>query len=264
MGGLSVRDVAVGVAGRTLLADVDLDVAPGELLAVVGPNGCGKSTLLRALAGHAPPLRGTIAVAGRDVRALAPAERARAVTLVGADARALPGTTVAEVVATGRYARGAWWSWAPSDGTAGAVAAALAAVDLADRADRAAETLSSGERRRMWLALALAQDARLVLLDEPTANLDPRHALAARRTMRAMARCATSVVVVSHDLGEAAAIADRIALLGEGGLLALDVPERALDPALLERAYGVAFDRVTVGGRTHVVARALPSAVTGA
>jgi iron complex transport system ATP-binding protein len=162
---------------------------------------------------------------------------------------------VREVVATGRFAYRPWWDWTQPDEDGPAIEAALARVDLTGFAERDFETLSAGERQRAWLALALAQDTRLVLLDEPTSHLDPRHALEVSCVMRGIARDATTAFVVSHDLNEAAAIADRIAVLGDGRLLICAPPHEALEPELLERAYGIAFDRVTLGGAVRVIAR---------
>jgi iron complex transport system ATP-binding protein len=248
--------VRVAAGARTLLDDVTLDALPGELIAIVGPNGAGKTTLLRALAGFVESARGEIVLDGAPVRSLRPAARARAVTLIGSDVE-VPhdGTTVLEVVTTGRYAYRPWWKWTESSDDRAASLAALERVGLGDFAGRTFESLSSGERQRAWLALALAQDARLVLLDEPTSHLDPRYALEMLCLMRGIARDATTAFVVLHDLNEAAAVADRIAVLGDGRLLACAPPNDALDPEILERAFGVAFDRVIVGGAARVIAR---------
>ena len=254
MGRVVLEGVRLRAGDRTLLDDVSIDARPGELVAIVGPNGVGKTTLLRAIAGDARPAAGRIRIDGADVASLAPAARARAVTMIGGDRETPHGITVRELVATGRFSYAPWWDWTPAEDD-GTVDAALARVELGEVAERDVATLSSGERQRAWLALALAQSARTVLLDEPTSHLDPRHALEVSCVMRAIASDETTAFVVSHDLNEAASIADRIALLGEGRLLICAPPHDALDPELLERAYGVAFDRVTLGGAPRVIAR---------
>jgi iron complex transport system ATP-binding protein len=235
-----------------LLEGIELDVAPGELVAVVGPNGAGKTTLLRTIAGFAAPDAGDVLIDGVELRALSTAERARSVTLLGSDGDGAQGLSVRDAVATGRFAHRPWWDWADGEGDRRATEAALRAVALEALAGRPIETLSSGERQRARLALALAQEAGVVLLDEPTSHLDARFALEILTLLRALAASPRCVVVVLHDLNEAAAIADTIVLLGEGRVLAVGPPETALDPALLERAYGVPFEHVTIGGQLRV------------
>jgi len=254
VGHVELRGVRLDVGGAALLDGLTLCAEPGELVAVVGPNGAGKSTLLRALAGFVRPGSGTISHDGRDLASLDARGRAQAVTLIANDGDAPPGMTIRELVATGRFAFAPWWDWSPRD-DGHAVDAALRRVGLATLAGRDVAALSSGERQRAWLALALAQDARTVLLDEPTSHLDPRHALDVSRMVRSLAAGERTVFVVSHDLNEAASIADRIAVLGEHRLLAYAAPQEALDPTILERAYGVVFDRVTIAGAPRVLAR---------
>lgn len=255
MGHLTLRGVRIAVAGRALLEEFSLDILPGEFVAVVGPNGIGKTTLLRAVAGFEQPAAGVVALDGIELGKLTPHRRAQLVAALGADAEAPNGMTVREVALSGRFAQRAWWDWTRGDDDVQAADAALARVDLGDKADRAFDTLSSGERQRAWIALALAQGARALLLDEPTSHLDAHYALDVLTLLRGIAREGTTVVAVLHDLNEAAAFADRIALLGDGRLLLYDAPDAALDPDVLRRAYGVEFARVLVDGEPRVFAR---------
>jgi len=239
--GLSLRDVGIEVAGRALLRGVAFDATPGELVAIVGANGVGKTTLLRALAGLYPA-SGAIELEGNALEGLAPRERARRVALVTGDDALLEGMTVRETVAAGRYAHHPWWDWHESSADERAIDAALADVELDWAAQRALASLSSGERQRAWIALALAQETPLLLLDEPTSHLDIRYAVEILELLRAVAGRGRSVVVVLHALEEVVEYADRVAVLGEGTTLAFGRPREILDAATLERAYQIKLD----------------------
>ncbi len=255
MGHVALRGVRIEVAGRVLIGTFDLDVLPGEFVAIVGANGVGKTTLLRSVAGLTAPAAGHVSLDGTDLAALTPHRRAQLVAALSADPEAPSGMTVREVALSGRFARHPWWDWTRADDDVDAVVAALERVDLAEKADREFETLSSGERQRAWIALALAQGARALMLDEPTSHLDARYALEVLDLLHGIAREGTTVVAVLHDLNEAAAFADRIAVLGEGRLIAYGPPSEVLDPGTLRRAYGVEFTRVEIDGQTRVFAR---------
>ena len=257
MGHLSASGLRLAAGGRTLLEDLTFSVAPGRLCAVVGPNGVGKTTLLRSLAGFDAPADGAILVDGTPIGALAREQRARAVTLIGGDTESPHGMTVREVVVTGRFARRAWWDWATGESDLFAADAALDRVALSALRDQFFDTLSSGERQRAWLALALAQDAGTILLDEPTSHLDVRHATAVATLLRSLADEGRTVVAALHDLNEAAAIADDVVLLGDGKLLAFGPPAGVFEPALLERAFGIGFERVLADGSLRVFPRAV-------
>jgi ABC-type cobalamin/Fe3+-siderophores transport system ATPase subunit len=253
VGNLSAVGLRLALGERILLESFDLSVGTGELLAVVGPNGVGKTTLLRTLAGFLTPAAGTVLVDGRPLSSFKRDERARALTLLGGDTDTPHGMSLRDVVLTGRFARRPWWDWATGEADLFAADAALERAGLAALRERDFDRLSSGERQRGWLALALAQDASTILLDEPTSHLDVRHAAEVTRLLRGLARDGRSVVAVLHDLNEAAAIADRIAVLGEGRLLTCATPERALDPGILERAFGIPFQRIPVGRGVRVL-----------
>jgi ABC-type cobalamin/Fe3+-siderophores transport system ATPase subunit len=244
---ITVRDLALFVAGRALLERMSFEIRKGEFVAMLGANGVGKTTLLRTLAGLRPIQSGAVAIDSRDLGSLSPAERSREIAFVTSDDVFADRLTVREVVAAGRYPHHRWWQWNEEPHDAQAIGEALRAVDLQTFAQREFETLSSGERQRVWVALALAQEAPLLLLDEPTSHLDVRVAQSILALLRAQVTAGKTVVCVLHDPNEAAAYADRVMLLEHGGILAFEDRERALTPTLLERAYGVPMESVTIG-----------------
>jgi iron complex transport system ATP-binding protein len=254
VGHVTLRGVRVVAGTRTLFERIDFDVAPGEFVAIVGPNGAGKTTLLRTIAGFIRPPVGEVTIDGAPVQRLSSRERAHSVTLLGSDGDMPHGTSLREVVATGRFAHRRWWEWGEGENDRRSVEAALRHVDLEALAERPFETLSSGERQRARLALALAQGASLVLVDEPTSHLDPRFALETLSLLRSLAHGARSVVAVLHDLSQAAT-ADRVLVIADGKVLADAPPREALEPELLERAYGVPFARFERDGMLGLVPR---------
>jgi ABC-type cobalamin/Fe3+-siderophores transport system ATPase subunit len=253
---IELNGVALAIGGRPLLGGLDLRVPPGEFVAVLGANGAGKTTLLRAIAGMVVPQAGTILLDGAASGPLAPLERARRVTLVTSDEVLVDALLVRDVVSMGRFPYHRWWEWFEREADDEAVDRALAAVRIERLADRPFATLSAGERQRVWIALGLAQATPILLLDEPTSHLDVRVAHEILALLRGLTRTGKTVVCALHDLNEAAAYADRIALLGDGTLMAFEPPARLLDSPLLERAYGIAMERVALpDGRLRVFAR---------
>jgi iron complex transport system ATP-binding protein len=250
---IALSNVRLDVARRALLEGIDASFASGEFVAVLGRNGAGKTTLLRAIAGLHPIASGTIAIDGNEVRSFDPVERARRIALVTSDEVLLDALRVRDVVAIGRFPYHRWWEWRERDADDEAVDGALCAVGIAAFGQRYFATLSSGERQRVWIALGLAQATPVVLLDEPTSHLDVRVAHDILGLLRRLANDGKTVVCALHDLNEAAAFADRIALLGDGTLLCADRPDAVLESDLPERAYGIAMERVRLdNGRLRV------------
>lgn len=236
---IELSRVTVAYRGRPVIADVDLTIGPGERVALVGPNGAGKSTLLRVITGITPPAAGSVALCGEPVRRLSPAAIARRVAVVPQQATLPFATRVEEVVALGRIPhedpiRGA----RPADRAA--VAAAIERVGLGHLLGRDAREISLGERQLVLIALAVAQAAPLLILDEPTVHLDLRHQV---ETMELLVdlneRDGTTVLAVLHDLGLAALFFPRLLVIDAGRLVADGPPGRVLTPDLIREVFGV-------------------------
>lgn len=235
-GPAAIRANGLGVDfdDTTILRKLDVQVAPGELVALLGPNGAGKSTLIAALAGDRHPTRGTVALAGRDITRISPRALARIRTVLPQATSVSFPFTVREVVAMGR----APWAGTPAaDDDEVIVEDALAQVDVADLHERRFPTLSGGEQARVALARALVQQTPILLLDEPTAALDLHHQQLVLRLARQRADAGDTVVVVLHDLALAAAHADRLVVLHGGRVVADGAPSEVMREDLLSEVY---------------------------
>ena len=258
---LTARDVVAGYGGRIVLHDCDLALEAGQLVAIVGPNGAGKSTLLRVLAGLIQPSRGSVSLDGVDLGALGRAQIARRIAVVPQVFDTLFPLTVREIVALGRTARlGLFGRASMTDALA--VDRALAELDLEALADRRIDTLSGGERQRAVLAMALAQEADVLLLDEPTSHLDPAHQLATLELVRRLAgRRGLVACAVLHDLNLAAALASRIVVLVGGRVRGDGTPTEVLRPDVVSAVFGEGLDVITHDGRPAILPR--PAATRG-
>lgn len=253
---IELRNVSLRVGNRLLLDDVAARLASSEFVAVLGANGAGKTTMLRAIAGLHAVSSGAILLDGIPNTQLGSLERARRVALVTGEEVVLEALSVRDVVSIGRFPHHRWWQWRARASDVIAVDRALASVRIETFAERLFGTLSAGERQRVWIALGLAQETPILLLDEPTSHLDIRVAHEILTLLRSLAQTGKSVICALHDINEAAVYADRIALLGEGTLLAIAPPEILLNGSLIERTYGIAMDRVRLDdGGLRVFAR---------
>ncbi|MEM0129300.1 MAG: ABC transporter ATP-binding protein [Thermoplasmata archaeon] len=242
---LSVEGLEVRYGPRVALSGVDLTVRPGEIVALAGPNGSGKTTLLRAILGLVPATQGSVRLHGRPTRELAPRERAREAAWVPQDESIRDDIPLRDYVLLGRFAhRGLLDPYTPDDYAI--VRQRIEDAGLADREGDGIRTLSGGERQRATLARALAQEAPLLLLDEPTSHLDIGHQLDLLERVRALSRrTGVAVVAALHDLNLAGRFADRILVLSHGRPAAEGTPRDVLSEGLLRRVWGVSAERRT-------------------
>lgn len=236
---LAARDLEVGYGARPIVRGVDLEVLEGSVTTVIGPNGCGKSTLLRALARLLRPTRGAVVLDGADIGSLATREVARRLALLPQSPLAPEGLVVRDLVVRGRHPRQSWLrQWSRDDEEV--VDQALAWTSMTELADHPVDELSGGQRQRAWLAMALAQDTGLLLLDEPTTYLDLAHQVEVLDlVLRLNRESGRTVVMVLHDLGLAARYSDRLVVMGDGLLVDQGSPAEVLTEAMLSDVFGL-------------------------
>jgi iron complex transport system ATP-binding protein len=216
---LRIEALRVSLGGRQVLDTISAKLMPGRIIAILGPNGAGKSSLIKAMAGLILPDGGTVTLDGADVARIAPRERGRLIGYLPQDGAAAWNICSAELVALGRLPyRSPFAGASPRD--LDTVMVAMAATETGHLANRAVNELSGGERARVLLARVLAGGPRWLLADEPLASLDPAHQLDILDRLRGVAQAGAGVVIVLHDLGHAASVADDVLLLKEGKLAA--------------------------------------------
>ena len=235
---IEARGLRVSLKGREVLRGLDLAAEPGQLTAVIGRNGAGKTTLLKALAGLIAPRAGTVLLEGSDIGKWDRGGLARALAYLPQERLVHWALTARAVVALGRLP---YQPFATGESTAdrAAIDAALAAMDVGHLAQRPVPELSGGERARVLVARALAQEPRVLFADEPAAGLDPAHQLRLFQHLAALAAAGRTVVVALHDLSLAARFCHAVALVHEGRTLAAGTPQEVLTPEHLAAAYGI-------------------------
>jgi len=234
---LEAKNITVNYGDRSAVVDVSLRAKPGELIAIIGPNGAGKSTLLRVLNQSVEATRGEVLLDGRPLKLYARRAVARRIALVAQEAELRFPVTVMEFVLGGRYAWSSAWGW-ESEHDVEIARRILCETELEDFETRLMNELSGGERQRAVVARALATEAKVFLLDEPTANLDLAHQATMLRLVRA--RCddhESAAMVVTHDVNLAAEFADRVMLLKGGREIASGPPRSVFTPELLRRVF---------------------------
>ncbi|WP_432988720.1 ABC transporter ATP-binding protein [Dactylosporangium sp. CA-233914] len=230
-------DLTLGYDGRTVATGLSIDVPDGSFTVIVGPNACGKSTLLRSLARVLRPKSGTVLLDGRDIATRPAKEVARHLGLLAQTAIAPDGITVADLVSRGRYPhRGPLSSWAPADEAA--LKWAMDATSVTELANAYVDELSGGQRQRVWIAMVLAQQTPLLLLDEPTTYLDIAHQIDILELCASLHRDhGRTLVAVLHELNLAARYATHLVAMRDGRILAEGPPSQVVTEPMMEQVF---------------------------
>jgi iron complex transport system ATP-binding protein len=243
---LELEQLSIGFGKKAILSDLTLAFKPGELIALTGPNGSGKTTLLKTIGGLLKPLAGTVMLDGRDITLMGKREKALKISLLFQSATSDWGFTVEEMVSHGRFPHHAFFTRGAAknaEPTAGLdksiVEKAMRSAGLSGFDHRVVTELSGGEFQRVLIARAIAQEAGLLLLDEPANNLDPKYQYMVMNLVRSMTAFGRVAIVSIHDLNLASLYADRIMLVGKGGLVAMGKPGEVLREDILEAVFGI-------------------------
>ncbi|MGY4103560.1 ABC transporter ATP-binding protein [Nocardia sp. R16R-3T] len=234
---LCAQDVTLGYGDRVIVDGLDIDIAPGVVTTVIGPNGCGKSTMLRSLGRLLRPRQGRILLDGKAISMMKTKDVARIIGMLAQSPVAPEGLTVADLVARGRHPHQSWIrQWSATDEAE--VMSALAATGIAVLADRALDELSGGQRQRAWISMALAQGTDILLLDEPTTYLDLAHSVEVLDLIdRLHDDLGRTVVMVLHDLNLAIRYSDQLIVMRDGRIVAQGAPADIIDVALLREVF---------------------------
>ncbi len=239
---LAAHGIRVGYGDVPVLDDLDFTVPVGEVTAIIGPNGCGKSTLLRTLARILKPSAGTVELDGRPIDRVPTREIARRLAILPQSPIAPDGLLVRDLVGRGRHPHQRWFAQSSASDES-IVAEALALTDTADLADRPLDQLSGGQRQRAWIAMTLAQDTELMLLDEPTTFLDLAHQVEVLELVgRLNAERGRTVAMVLHDLNLAIRYAHRIVIMCRGRIIAQGAPREVITSDTLAEVFGLIAD----------------------
>jgi iron complex transport system ATP-binding protein len=248
--------ISVAYADHNVIEDISLDLHESEIIALLGPNGAGKTTLIRALNGTVPLAGGEILLDGKRINELSRHEIATRIAVVAQENETKFPVTVREFVLSGRFVYVGSFGW-ETESDIEIARQALKECDLTDFADRLMNELSGGERQRVVLARALATGAEILLLDEPTANLDLAHQAMMFKLVRERCRSQnTSAIVITHDLNLATEFADRVLMLSGGRMFALGSPQEVLTVENINAVFGVnvLLDQNPASGKTRVTA----------
>ncbi|AWB84428.1 ABC transporter ATP-binding protein [Corynebacterium liangguodongii] len=240
----TATNLQVGYAAEPVIDGIDLTLAEGRITALIGPNGCGKSTLLKALGRQLAPTGGRICLGGRDIREYSRRSFAREVAFLAQEPVTPEGVSVRDVISYGRYPyTGRFATMSSADHAA--VEAAADSAGVGQLLDTPATDLSGGQRQRVWVAMALAQQTPVLLLDEPTTYLDPAHQVAILDLVSGLKATGRTVVMVLHDMTQAARFADDVVAMRDGRIVAAGPTEEVLTPELVRDVFGIECLSVT-------------------
>ena len=241
---LTCKQLVVGY-DKAIVHEVDLDIEPGKLTILIGANGCGKSTLLKCMARVLPAMQGQVLLAGKSIHHMAVKEVAKHLALLPQGPISPEGLTVKELVAQGRYVHQSFFrQWSEEDETA--VIEAMHMTDVTELAERAISDLSGGQRQRCWIAMVLAQQTDIILLDEPTTFLDLKVQVDLLNLLTHLAKThGRTLVVVLHELNLAAAYADQLIMMKKGHIFTQGCPNEVFTASNLYDVFGLKANVIT-------------------
>lgn len=236
---ITLEKLSLSYDGKTIVVhELDLSIEPGTVTALVGPNGCGKSTLLRGISRLLAPAYGSVYLNSKDIHKMKAKDLARQLGILPQSPTAPEGLTVHELVAQGRYPHQSWFQqWSGEDERI--VNEALVTTNLTMFADRPVDTLSGGQRQRAWIAMALAQQTDILLLDEPTTFLDLAYQMDVLDLLQSLNLEVSTIVMVLHDLNQAARYADTIVALRGGQIVAQGTPDEIMTVENIFQVFGL-------------------------
>ncbi len=236
---LSAQQISLAYDGKVIVESLDLRIPPKRITALVGPNGCGKSTLLRGLSRLLKPRGGGVLLDGKSIHTISTKELAKHIGILPQSPVAPEGLTVYELVAQGRYPHQGWLQqWSAQDERL--VQEALDITNIAKFADRPLDTLSGGQRQRAWIAMSLAQQTEILLLDEPTTFLDLAYQLDVLDLLHDLNEQGRTIVMVLHDLNQACRYAHHLVAMREGKIVAQGAPAEVMSEEMVEQVFGLA------------------------
>ena len=240
---LKTENLAINIHGKEILSGINIDIAEGKRTAIIGPNGCGKSTLLKAISGLNHNYEGRITLDGQDIKKLSRRKIAQKLAILPQGAAAPSDLTVKDLVAYGRFPYRSMFGRNDGKKDQAVIAEAMAKTKISHLANRLVSTLSGGERQRTWIAMALAQQPRILLLDEPTTYLDIAHQLEVMQIITDLnIKEKMTIVMVLHDINHARMYADDVIIIKDHHVFAHGTPREILDEKNLAEVFGVKAD----------------------